>query len=113
MKMNLDPRAFYVLTGVVVAVGAAEDSLVPAAAGAGAALLLVVLLGILLHRPLMRVPENNLKFGVGIILSSFGIFWFAKGSGFMWPGDDLAIPGLMTVILIMALLCVKVISRRK
>jgi uncharacterized membrane protein len=97
---------------IVVAVGAAEASLIPAAAGAGAALLLVVLLGILLHRPLMRVPENNLKFGVGVILSAFGIFWFGKGSGFIWPGDDLAMLGLMTGVLIMALLSVKMIQRR-
>lgn len=92
---------------IVVAVGAAEASLLPAALGAALAMLVVVGLGLLLHRPLMRVPENSLKFGVGVILSAFGVFWMGKGSGFEWPGDDLAILGLMIGLLIAALLSVK------
>ncbi len=96
---------------IVVAVGAAEASLAPAALGAAIATLLVMLLGFLLHRPLMRVPENALKFSVGVILSAFGIFWFGKGSGFEWPGDDLAIIGLIAALLIAALCSVRLLQR--
>ena len=92
---------------VVVAVGIAETSLAPAALGAAVAALLVILLGLLLHRPLMRVPENSLKFAVGVILSAFGIFWIGKGSGLEWPGDDLAIIGLMAGVFGVALFFVQ------
>ena len=43
------------------------------------------------HRPLSRVPENNLKFGVGVMLSAFGVFWTGEGLGIAWPGQDLAL----------------------
>jgi uncharacterized membrane protein len=49
----------------------------------------------MLHRPLARVPENALKFAVGIMLSSFGTYWLGEGYGLSWPGADLAILGLM------------------
>jgi len=80
---------------IVIAVGAVGGRLIPAALGAGVALLLVVLLGLALHRPLARVPENSLKFAVGVLLSAFGIFWVGEGVGFPWPGEDLAILGLI------------------
>ncbi len=80
---------------IVIAVAAAGDALVPAATGALAAAALVVLAGFMLHRPLARVPENALKFAVGIMLSSFGAFWLGEGCGLYWPGADLAILGLM------------------
>lgn len=92
---------------IVVAVGGAEISLLPSALGASAAVLLVIILGILLHSPLRRVPENSLKFAVGVILSAFGVFWVGKGLSLEWPGDDLAIIGLMAIVLVAALLCVK------
>jgi uncharacterized membrane protein len=60
-----------------------------AAASAGAALLIVALAGLLLHRPLARVPENTMKFSVGLMLSAFGTFWAAEGVGVEWPGADL------------------------
>jgi uncharacterized membrane protein len=60
-------------------------------AGAGLALALVVVLGVLLHRPLSLVPENTLKFGVGVMLSAFGVFWTGEGLGVAWPGNDLAL----------------------
>ncbi|MDE3015934.1 MAG: hypothetical protein KGI29_03325 [Pseudomonadota bacterium] len=97
---------------IVVAVGAAQASLIPAALGAVAAVLVVALLGILLHRPLMRIPENSLKFGVGVILSAFGIFWIGKGSGFEWFGGDLAILGLMAGLMIAAVISVGLLQRR-
>ncbi len=77
---------------IVIAVGAGGAGLlVPAGLGALAALALVVLLGLVIHEPLSRVPENTLKFIVGILLSAFGTFWFGEGIGAVWPTGDLAI----------------------
>ena len=74
-------------------------------------MLVVFVLGLLLHRPLIRVPENMLKVGVGVIISAFGIFWVGKGSGIEWPGDDLAILGLIAALLIAALCSVRILQR--
>jgi uncharacterized membrane protein len=76
---------------VVIAVGAGNGLLVPASAGALSACLLVAGAGLVLHRPLTRVPENTLKFAVGVMLSAFGVFWTGEGLGVAWPGADLAI----------------------
>jgi uncharacterized membrane protein len=76
---------------IVIAVGAGRGLLVPASLGAVAACALVLLIGALVHRPLARVPENALKFGVGVMLSGFGVFWTGEGLGVSWPGGDLAI----------------------
>ena len=67
--------------------------------GAIAAGLLVIALGVALRAPLTMVPENWMKFGVGAILSAFGVFWFAEGLGAEWPGDALAIPVVLAVFL--------------
>jgi uncharacterized membrane protein len=89
---------------IVVALGAGGTGLLlPAGLGAAAALLVIVALGAVLHRPLARVPENTLKFLVGILLSAFGTFWVGEGAGFAWPGSDLAIPCLMAAYLVIAL----------
>src|ERR671936_1696227 len=76
---------------IVVAVGAGRGLLLPASIGALAACALVVLFGLALRRPLERVPENQLKFAVGVMLSAFGVFWTGEGLGVDWPGADLAI----------------------
>ncbi len=80
---------------IVIAVGATAGALVPAAAGAALAGVLVVGAGLSLRRPLARVPENTLKFAVGIMLAAFGTFWTGEGLGAAWPGDDLALLGLV------------------
>jgi Ca2+/H+ antiporter, TMEM165/GDT1 family len=59
--------------------------------------------GYVVHRPLARVPENTLKFAVGVMLLAFGVFWTGEGLGLAWPGDDLAIIGLGGVIFVLAL----------
>jgi Ca2+/H+ antiporter, TMEM165/GDT1 family len=76
---------------IVIAVGAGRGLLVPASLGALAAFGLVVAAGVVVHRPLSRVPENLLKFGVGVMLSAFGVFWTGEGLGIDWPGQDLAL----------------------
>jgi uncharacterized membrane protein len=76
---------------IVVAVGAGRGLLVPAGLGALAACAVVLAAGAIVHRPLSRVPENTLKFGVGVMLSAFGVFWTGEGLGIAWPGEDLAL----------------------
>jgi Ca2+/H+ antiporter, TMEM165/GDT1 family len=76
---------------IVIAVGAGRGLLVPASLGALAACALVLAIGAVVHRPLSRVPENTLKFGVGVMLSAFGVFWTGEGLGIAWPGQDLAL----------------------
>jgi len=76
---------------IVIAVGAGRGLLGPASLGALAACALVLLVGAAIHRPLSRVPENTLKFGVGVMLSAFGVFWTGEGLGVAWPGHDLAL----------------------
>ena len=76
---------------IVIAVGAGRGLLVPASLGALAACALVLAAGAIIHRPLSRVPENTLKFGVGVMLSAFGVFWTGEGLGVAWPGQDLAL----------------------
>lgn len=92
---------------IVIAVGAGGAGLlVPASIGALAALLLVVALGAIMHRPLSTVPENTLKFIVGVLLSAFGTFWVGEGLGLSWPGADWSILGLTLGFLLFALVAV-------
>jgi uncharacterized membrane protein len=88
----------------------AHGLLAPAAAGAVLAGVLVILAGVALHRPLARVPENTLKFAVGVLLSAFGVFWLGEGLGYSWPGRDLALLGLIGSVAALALLAVAVIQ---
>jgi uncharacterized membrane protein len=84
---------------IVIAVSAGRGLLVPASAGALAACLLVAGVGLAVHRPLARVPENTLKFAVGVMLSAFGIFWTGEGLGVSWPGADFAIVAFAALFL--------------
>jgi uncharacterized membrane protein len=88
---------------IVIAVGAGRGLLVPAGLGALAACVLVLFVGVVVHRPLSRVPENALKFGVGVMLSAFGVYWTGEGLGVRWPGEDLAILGFAIVFLVVGL----------
>ncbi len=97
---------------IVIAIGAGGAGLLlPAILGAVAALLLVVVLGVVVHRPLARVPENTLKFVVGVLLCAFGTFWAGEGMGYAWPYQDLAILGLIAGWLLAALLGVRLCRR--
>jgi len=96
---------------IVIAVGSGRGLLVPASVGALAACLLVVGAGLLVHRPLARVPENTLKFAVGVLLCAFGVFWIGEGSGIAWPGEDLSIVGLAVLVLAGALAAVAIARR--
>lgn len=96
---------------IVIAIGASGQMLLPASVGAMLALLVVVALGLWLHRPLARVPENTLKFGVGVMLAAFGTFWVGEGVGVAWPGADWALPALIAAYLVVALLLVPACAR--
>jgi uncharacterized membrane protein len=76
---------------IVIAVGATAGALVPATIGAAAAGVVVIGTGVLANRPLSRVPENALKYIVGILLSSFGTFWTGEALGVPWPGEDFSL----------------------
>jgi uncharacterized membrane protein len=94
---------------VVIAVGAGRGLLVPASIGALAACALVAAVGFAVRRPLARVPENTLKFTVGVMLSAFGVFWTGEGLGVPWPGEDLAILGFAALFLIAAVAAVRLV----
>ena len=96
---------------IVIAVGAGRGLLLPASAGALGACGLVAIAGFLLHRPLARVPENALKFAVGVMLSAFGVFWTGEGLGVAWPGADLAIVGFAALFLLVAALAAVAVRR--
>ncbi|WP_438273812.1 COG4280 domain-containing protein [Nitrobacter sp.] len=88
---------------IVIAVGAGRGLLWPAAFGALAACLAVLTVGVAVHRPLAKVPENTLKFGVGVMLSAFGVFWTGEGLGIDWPGHDIALIAFAALFLVVAL----------
>jgi Ca2+/H+ antiporter, TMEM165/GDT1 family len=69
--------------------------------------------GLLIRKPLALVPENTLKFGVGVMLSAFGVFWTSEGIGAPWPGDDWALFGLAAAFLVIALALVALVRPRK
>jgi uncharacterized membrane protein len=96
---------------IVIALSAGRGRLIAASAGALAACLLVAGVGLVLHRPLARVPENTLKFAVGVMLSAFGVFWTGEGLGVNWPGADFAIVAFAALFLAMSGLAV-VLARR-
>jgi uncharacterized membrane protein len=92
--------AFIVITfGSQAATSARGQGLLVATLGAAGALLLVVGAGALVRAPLQRVPENLLKFVVGIMLTSFGTFWGGEGLGIAWAGEDLFLPVLIAFYL--------------
>ena len=99
------------VTFTVLAIGAG-GSLLVASIGALLAALVVILLGLALHRPLARVPENTLKFIVGIMLTAFGIFWIGEGLRYPWPGEDLALLAMIALLLIFSALAVRLARAR-
>ena len=87
---------------IVITFGASQHNVGAAAIGAAAAVLAVAATGIAVRAPLARVPENAMKFAVGIMLTSFGIFWGAEGAGVSWPGQDAALLVLVPVVALVA-----------
>jgi len=96
-----------------VTFGSAQGRIDLAALGAGGALVLVVIVGALVRAPLARVPENTLKFAVGVMLTTFGIFWSAEGAGAHWPGDDASLPVVLAFVVALSAGSVAVLRRRR
>jgi uncharacterized membrane protein len=96
---------------IVIAFGAAGIAAMNAAiVGALAAGIIVVAVAAALRHPLTAVPENWMKFGVGAMLSSFGVFWFGEGVGAEWPGDAASIPIILGAFLAASWLAVRLLS---
>jgi uncharacterized membrane protein len=88
---------------IVVTFGANQGSIPLAVVGAVVAVLAVAAVGVAVRHPLSRVPENAMKFAVGVMLVSFGSFWGAEGAGAHWPGGDAALLGVIAVVAATAL----------
>ncbi len=98
---------------IVLTFGSTNKNIPLAALGAAVALVLVAIVGVLAKAPLTRVPENTLKFAVGIMLTTFGIFWGAEGAGANWPGQDAAIFGVLAFVIGWSALMVALLKRRR
>jgi uncharacterized membrane protein len=98
---------------IVLTFGSAQGSIPLAALGAGAAVVLVAGAGIVAHAPLARVPENTLKFAVGTMLTTFGIFWATEGAGAHWPGDDASLPVVLAFVLLVSFGFVATLRRQR
>jgi Ca2+/H+ antiporter, TMEM165/GDT1 family len=105
---------------IVITFGVNGDSIGLAVLGAALGGAIVVIAGFALHRPLARVPENAIKFAVGLMLSTFGTFWAVEGLGWFapgeasldWPGGDGALPVLLALWALLAWAAVRVLSAR-
>ena len=97
---------------IVLTFGSTQGSIPLAAGGAAAAIVLVTAVGVLVRAPLARVPENTMKFAVGIMLTTFGIFWSTEGAGGHWPGGDAAILGVLAFVVLWSAALVAMLRRR-
>jgi uncharacterized membrane protein len=98
---------------IVVTFGSAQGSIPLAAVGAVAAILIVGIAGAAARTPLSRVPENTLKYAVGAMLTTFGVFWAAEGAGAHWPGEDAALPFILGYVLAVSFALVTLLRRTR
>ena len=95
---------------IVLTFGTIQGQIILASFAALASVIIVVLAGFALRKPLARVPENSMKYVVGIMLTSFGIFWGAEGAGAVWPGKDLSLLGIIIFMLIISNFLIRVLK---
>jgi uncharacterized membrane protein len=98
---------------IVLTFGSAPGSLPLAIGGAAAAVAVVSAAGLLANRPLSRVPENTMKFAVGLMLTTFGIFWAGEGLGIGWPGSDGALLAILAFFTLLSLTQVRWLAGRR
>jgi len=106
---------------IVITFGLNAHSIPLAAAGALAGGIVVLIAGIALHKPLAQVPENTLKFAVGLMLTTFGTYWAIEGLGVFdrtgasieWPGGDLALPALLVLWILVSWLTIRALRQRQ
>jgi len=96
---------------IVISFGSTQSRLGLATAAAAAAFVLVAGIGAVVRAPLARVPENTIKFAVGLLLTTFGIFWAAEGIGVEWPGGDTSLLALLGFMSVVALALVRLLRR--
>jgi uncharacterized membrane protein len=96
---------------IVLTFGANQHRIGLAVGAAGLAVLLVIAAGVAARAPLSAVPENTMKLGVGVMLSSFGMLWGAEGAGAHWPGDDAALLVVIPIVLLAALTSIWTLRR--
>jgi uncharacterized membrane protein len=101
------------VTFIVVTFGSTQGRLGLAAGAAAVAVVLVVAVGLVVRGPLERVPENALKFVVGVLLTSFGIFWGGEGAGVEWPGDEVSILGIVAFLGLVSVALTRELRRRR
>jgi uncharacterized membrane protein len=97
---------------IVLTFGTIQHQVGLASIAAITAVVIATIAGFVLAKPLSRVPENAMKFSVGILLTSFGIFWGAEGSGAKWPGDNWAVLGLIGFVSTLSFALVIFLKRR-
>jgi uncharacterized membrane protein len=97
---------------IVITFGSNAGNIGLAIVGAAVAAVLVMGAGLLVHRPLSNVPENTMKFGVGLMLTTFGIFWAGEGIGAKWPGDDISILPLLAILGVCSWIAVQLMRPR-
>ena len=98
---------------IVVAVGGTSGGLHIAVAGGLLAMIAVAVLGVVVRKPLAQVPENTLKYAVGIILASIGTFWAAEGMGATWPLDLVSVLGIAAIYFGASRVAVMMVRRLK
>jgi uncharacterized membrane protein len=97
---------------IVISFGSAQGRLGLAVVGAVSALVLITVAGVLVRGPLERVPENTIKFAVGLLLTSFGCFWAAEGAGADWPVDEVSLLGLIGFLGLLSFVLVRLLRRQ-
>ena len=98
---------------IVLTFGSSAGNVPLATFAAAVALVVVAVAGVLVRAPLARVPENALKFAVGIMLTTFGIFWAAEGAGADWPGDEASLPFVLAFVILVSFGSVALLRRRR
>jgi len=98
---------------IVITFGSAQGNIALAALGAAIALVLVAVVGVVVRAPLARVPENTMKFAVGVMLTTFGIFWSTEGVGADWPGGDVALLFVLGWVIAVSWVAVSLLRRQR
>lgn len=103
---------FIVVTFGVIQKGSNPHAFTLAVLAAISATVLMTVAGFIIHKPLSKIPENGMKFIVGILLTSFGIFWGAEGAGAIWPHADLSLLAIIPFVLATSLLLITLLKIR-
>jgi uncharacterized membrane protein len=104
---------FIVVTFGIIQKGSNPQAFALAIWAAAIAVIIVAIAGFAIHKPLSRVPENTMKFIVGTLLTSFGIFWGAEGAGAEWPHKDLSLLAIIPFVLLICLVLIQILKARK